>query len=123
MAAAAGVEVLGGSAEQAGHAIGLTMQGTLGLVCEELERAAHGHAGLLVDGLAAHEDRARLRPQAGAVAGRAGERALARAFDIDAVLVRDFQDGEAERRVNLSARAVTLDESHLGHRDQALANR
>ena len=36
MAAAAGVEVMGGSAEQAGHAIGLTMQGTLGLVCDPL---------------------------------------------------------------------------------------
>ena len=36
MAAAAGVEVLGGSAEQAGHAVGLTMQGTLGLVCDPL---------------------------------------------------------------------------------------
>jgi L-serine dehydratase len=36
MAAAAGVEVLGGTPEQAGHAIGLTMQGTLGLVCDPL---------------------------------------------------------------------------------------
>ncbi len=36
MAAAAGVEVLGGSPEEAEHAIGLTMQGTLGLVCDPL---------------------------------------------------------------------------------------
>ena len=36
MAAAAGVEVLGGTAEQAGHAVALTMQGTLGLVCDPL---------------------------------------------------------------------------------------
>jgi L-serine dehydratase len=36
MAAAAGVEVLGGTPEQAAHAIGLTMQGTLGLVCDPL---------------------------------------------------------------------------------------
>ena len=36
MAAAAGVEVLGGSAEEASHAIALTMQGTLGLVCDPL---------------------------------------------------------------------------------------
>jgi L-serine dehydratase len=36
MAAAAGVEVLGGTAEQAAHAVALTMQGTLGLVCDPL---------------------------------------------------------------------------------------
>ncbi len=36
MAAAAGVELLGGSAEQAGHAVALTMQGTLGLICDPL---------------------------------------------------------------------------------------
>jgi L-serine dehydratase len=36
MAAAAGIEVLGGSPEQAGHAVALTMQGTLGLVCDPL---------------------------------------------------------------------------------------
>ena len=36
MAAAAGVEILGGTPEQAEHAIGLTMQGTLGLVCDPL---------------------------------------------------------------------------------------
>jgi L-serine dehydratase len=36
MAAAAGVEVLGGSAEEAAHAVALTMQGTLGLVCDPL---------------------------------------------------------------------------------------
>lgn len=36
MAAAAGVEVLGGSAEVAAHAVALTMQGTLGLVCDPL---------------------------------------------------------------------------------------
>lgn len=36
MAAAAGIEVLGGTAEQASHAVALTMQGTLGLVCDPL---------------------------------------------------------------------------------------
>lgn len=36
MAAAAGVEVLGGSAEVGLHAVALTMQGTLGLVCDPL---------------------------------------------------------------------------------------
>ncbi len=36
MAAAAGIEVLGGTAEQAAHAVALTMQGTLGLVCDPL---------------------------------------------------------------------------------------
>lgn len=36
MAAAAGVELLGGSADQAGHAVALTMQGTLGLICDPL---------------------------------------------------------------------------------------
>jgi L-serine dehydratase len=36
MAAAAGVEVLGGTPEQASHAVALTMQGTLGLVCDPL---------------------------------------------------------------------------------------
>jgi L-serine dehydratase len=36
MAAAAGVEVLGGDAETALHAVALTMQGTLGLVCDPL---------------------------------------------------------------------------------------
>jgi L-serine dehydratase len=36
MAAAAGVELLGGSPEEASHAVALTMQGTLGLVCDPL---------------------------------------------------------------------------------------
>lgn len=36
MAAAAGVELLGGTPTQAGHAAALTMQGTLGLVCDPL---------------------------------------------------------------------------------------
>ena len=36
MAAAAGVEVLGGSPEAACHAVALAMQGTLGLVCDPL---------------------------------------------------------------------------------------
>jgi L-serine dehydratase len=36
MAAAAGVEILGGSPEDAVHAVSLTMQGTLGLVCDPL---------------------------------------------------------------------------------------
>jgi L-serine dehydratase len=36
MAAAAGVEILGGTPHQAAHAVALTMQGTLGLVCDPL---------------------------------------------------------------------------------------
>jgi L-serine dehydratase len=36
MAAAAGVELLGGTPEDAAHAVALTMQGTLGLVCDPL---------------------------------------------------------------------------------------
>ncbi|MBA2292348.1 MAG: L-serine ammonia-lyase, iron-sulfur-dependent, subunit alpha [Gemmatimonadales bacterium] len=36
MAAAAGVELLGGTPRQAMHAVSLTMQGTLGLVCDPL---------------------------------------------------------------------------------------
>ncbi len=36
MAAAAGVELLGGSPTTAAHAVALTMQGTLGLVCDPL---------------------------------------------------------------------------------------
>lgn len=36
MAAGAGVAMLGGSPTQAGHAVALTMQGTLGLVCDPL---------------------------------------------------------------------------------------
>ena len=36
MAAAAGVEVLGGTPRQAAHAVALTMQGTLGLICDPL---------------------------------------------------------------------------------------
>ena len=36
MAAAAGIELLGGSPTEAGHAVALTMQGTLGLVCDPL---------------------------------------------------------------------------------------
>lgn len=36
MAAAAGTELLGGSPRQAGHAVALTLQGMLGLVCDPL---------------------------------------------------------------------------------------
>ncbi|MDX2192566.1 MAG: L-serine ammonia-lyase, iron-sulfur-dependent, subunit alpha [Gemmatimonadales bacterium] len=36
MAAAAGIELLGGSPTEASHAVALTMQGTLGLVCDPL---------------------------------------------------------------------------------------
>lgn len=36
MAAAAGVELLGGTPTEASHAVALTMQGTLGLVCDPL---------------------------------------------------------------------------------------
>lgn len=36
MAAAAGIEILGGTPTEAGHAVALAMQGTLGLVCDPL---------------------------------------------------------------------------------------
>ena len=36
MASAAGIEILGGTPEEAAHAVALTMQGTLGLVCDPL---------------------------------------------------------------------------------------
>jgi L-serine dehydratase len=36
MAAAAGIEVLGGTPTEAAHAVALTMQGTLGLICDPL---------------------------------------------------------------------------------------
>lgn len=36
MAAAAGIEVLGGTPSEAAHAVALTMQGTLGLICDPL---------------------------------------------------------------------------------------
>ena len=36
MAAAAGIELLGGTPEEAAHGVALTMQGTLGLVCDPL---------------------------------------------------------------------------------------
>src|SRR6185437_14787029 len=49
------------------------------------------------------------------VAGRAGERALAGALDVDAVLVRDLQDREAERCVHFASLPVALDESHFRH--------
>src|SRR5207249_4582431 len=44
-----------------------------------------------------------------------GERALAGTFNVDAVLVRDLQDGKAERRLHVAPPAVALDEGHLGH--------
>src|SRR5665213_2655154 len=49
------------------------------------------------------------------MAGRARQRALARALDIHVVGVRDLQHRQAERRVHLAARAIALDESHPGH--------
>src|SRR5580658_933659 len=49
------------------------------------------------------------------VAGRAGERALASAFDVDAVLMGDLEHREPERRVHFATLAVALDESHLRH--------
>src|SRR3954451_16310547 len=54
------------------------------------------------------------------MAGRAGERAFAGAFDIDAMLVGDFQNREPDRRVNLATGAITFDKSHFRHTDQAL---
>src|ERR1700741_4396688 len=50
------------------------------------------------------------------VAGRAGKRALASTLQIDVVAVGDFQHRKPQRRVDLDARAVRLNEGHLGHR-------
>ena len=49
------------------------------------------------------------------VTGRAGERALAGALDVDLVLVRDFEHRQTERRLDLAARPVALDECHFRH--------
>jgi hypothetical protein len=49
------------------------------------------------------------------VAGRAGERALAGAFQADPVLMRDLQDGQADGRVQLVALSVGVDERDLRH--------
>ena len=49
------------------------------------------------------------------VTGRAGHRALARALDVDAVAERDLQHGVADRRRDLVAGAVGVDEGHGGH--------
>src|SRR6185437_13966921 len=54
------------------------------------------------------------------VTGRAGERTLAGALDVDAVLVRDLEHGEADRGLDLAARAVALDEHHLRHSPELL---
>ena len=49
------------------------------------------------------------------VAGRAGERAFARAFDVDVVAMGDFEHREPERRLDLAPGSVALDEDHLRH--------
>ncbi len=49
------------------------------------------------------------------VAGRAGERALAGAFQADVVAVRDFQHRKADRRIHFEARPIRIDEGHLRH--------
>src|SRR5262249_20891208 len=49
------------------------------------------------------------------MAGRAGERTLAGAFEIDVVAMRDLQHRQSAGRVDLDARAISLDERHLGH--------
>ena len=49
------------------------------------------------------------------MAGRAGERAFARALDVDVVAMGDFEHRQAERRVDLAPRAVALDKDHFRH--------
>jgi hypothetical protein len=49
------------------------------------------------------------------VAGGAGERAFAGAFNINAIAMRDFQDGKAKRRFHFFARSVTFNEYHFRH--------
>src|SRR5579864_1218361 len=49
------------------------------------------------------------------MAGRAGERALAGAFEIDIVAMGDLQHGETDRGLDHAPRAIALDEDHLRH--------
>src|SRR5262249_50422618 len=49
------------------------------------------------------------------MAGRAGERALAGAFDVDAVAMGDLEQGKTERRLHFLARPVLQYERHLRH--------
>src|SRR5690242_15172019 len=56
------------------------------------------------------------------MAGRAGERALARAFDIDVVAMRDLQHREPDRRLDRAARSVALNECHLRHENLSSAS-
>src|SRR5439155_13736405 len=46
---------------------------------------------------------------------RAGERPLARAFNVDIVTASDLEDRRAERRIDLAVGPVTLDKGHLRH--------
>src|ERR1700746_3671016 len=54
------------------------------------------------------------------VTGRAGERALAGAFDIDVVAMGDLEHRQPERRIDLLARTVFQNERHHGHYNQFL---
>src|SRR5208282_6558902 len=56
------------------------------------------------------------------VASRASQRAFARTLEIDVVAVCDLQDGKADWRLHFLARAVSLDEHHLGHLGSAPSN-
>src|SRR5271155_1302569 len=49
------------------------------------------------------------------VAGRAGERAFAGAFDVDVIAAGDFEHRHPERRIHFAAGAVALDKDHLRH--------
>src|SRR5207248_8244842 len=49
------------------------------------------------------------------MAGRAGERAFASAFDVDLVAARDFEHRHSKRRVDFAPGAVALDKSHFRH--------
>src|SRR5512145_3180893 len=49
------------------------------------------------------------------MAGRAGERSFARAFQVDVVAMRDFEDRQTDRRIDFMAGAIGIDENHLGH--------
>src|SRR4029450_5291247 len=50
------------------------------------------------------------------MAGRAGERALAGALDVDMVAMGDFEHAETERRLHLLARSILQNECHFRHR-------
>src|ERR1700738_5389437 len=50
--------------------------------------------------------------------GRAGQRALARALDVDMVAMGDFEHGKPKRRLHFLARPIFQNERHLRHSER-----